>query len=185
MRYRNTKRIPKYCLHARRTLQVAQTSAELPMLRMVLKDLYDTDKELDIILTDEEIKLMQSLLDRHVAALGFNLSDLDDVLADPDHSKSKALKAAAEKSEKMKEYHKRISENKEFEKMVRGETSEKKREAVRNAGSFDIMAMDVTLGQKPKNLREAMALNAKMDVIRKAKNENKDGTDGKGTGGSK
>jgi hypothetical protein len=98
---------------------------------------------------------------------------IKEAIDDPDHSKAKALKEAAERSEKLKEYHRVVSENKAFERMVNAETADERREEVRNAGRFDIAAMQVTVGQKPKNLREAMALNAKIDIVKKLEEKKK------------
>lgn len=169
MRFQNQTKIPKYCYHARRMLAQGAVTSDLPVLSMVLTDVLSKDKNLGLLLSDKDLALLGQLIDRHVAASKFDIAELKDVLADPDGSKAKALKEAAERSEKLKEYHAFVQENREFEKMVSGETSKEKMDEVRNAGRFDIAAMQVTIGQKPKNLREAMALNAKIDLMRKAK----------------
>lgn len=172
MRFQNQTKIPKYCLHARRTLSPGDKSADLPMLSAVLTEVLGNDQKLGLILSDKELSQLSQLLDRHAAACKFDIKEIQAAIDDPGGMKAKAAKEAAERSEKLKEYHEYVSANREFEKMVAGETSMEKINEVRNAGRFDIAAMNVTIGQKPKNLREAMALNAKLDIMRKMVNTN-------------
>ena len=169
MKFINSSKLPKYSYHAKKTLPPGASTADLPVFSMVIRDLLSKDMSLNMVLSKEDLDLIQKLIERHVAALHFDPKDIQDAIDDPDHSKSQALKEAAERAEKIKEYKAFVKENKEFEKMVKAETATERREAIKNAGRFDIAAMQVTVGQKPKNLREAMALNAKIDVLRKLK----------------
>lgn len=167
MRYRNTTKTPSYCAHARRTLGPGEWSQELPDLLDALGSLLRSDRSLGLRLTDAELSAMQELLDRHVRTVGFDPETIRDALDDPDGLKAAAVKAAAERSERMKAYRDYVREDKAFEAMVHGETTKEKVEAARNAGRIDVASMQVKIGDKPKNIREAMALNAKMDLARK------------------
>lgn len=169
MRYRNTTKTPAYCQHARRMLGPGQFSQDVPSLYNALKDALETDRSLGLQLTDAEMDAMQRLLDKHIRLSGFDVSEIQEAIDDPGGLKKMALKRAAERAEKMAEYRKFVREDKEFEAMVKGETSPEKIEEARNLGQINVSAMDVRIGQKPKNLREAMALNAKLDLMRKVK----------------
>lgn len=173
MKFRNTTALPKYSYHAKKTLQPGASTADLPVFSMVVRDILSKDSGLAMYLSETDIDLIQQLVDRHIKALHFDPAEIKEAIDDPDHSKAKALKEAAERSEKLKEYHRVVSENKAFERMVNAETADERREAVKNAGRFDIAAMQVTVGQKPKNLREAMALNAKIDIVKKLEEKKK------------
>ena len=169
MRYRNTTKTPAYCQHARRMLGPGQFSQDVQSLYNALKDALETDRSLGLQLTDAEMDAMQRLLDKHIRLSGFDVSEVQEAIDDPGGLKKMALKRAAERAEKMAEYRKFVREDKEFEAMVKGETAPEKIEEARNLGQINVSAMDVKIGQKPKNLREAMALNAKLDLMRKVK----------------
>ena len=168
MRYRNTTKVDSYCLHDRRMLHPGQYSSDVKTLYKVLEDVLSTDRSLGLQLTDKELEMMQQILDRHVKLCGFDVSEIREAIDDPGGLKKQALKVAAERSEKMKAYREFVREDKAFEAMVRGETADEKIEQAKNEGRLDVTAMNVQIGQKPKNLREAMALNAKLDIVRKA-----------------
>ena len=168
MRYINTTPAGKYCSHARRMLGPAQRSPELPDLLNTLKSVLDTDKWLALELSSEELSRLDELLSRHFSAIRFDRSEVQKAIDDPGGLKDMALKEAAERSRKMKEYRDFVRADKEFEAMVAGETAEEKIEEVRRSGRLDVSAMDVKPGTKPRNLREAMALNAKLDLAREA-----------------
>lgn len=168
MRYRNTTKVPAYCQHARRMLGPGQFSQDVPSLYNALRDALDVDRSLGLQLTDKEMEAMQLLLDRHVRLAGFDIAEVQEAIDDPGGLKRMALKRAAERSERMAEYRQFVREDKAFEAMVKGETAPEKVEESRSTGQLDVSAMDVRIGQKPRNLREAMALNAKLDIMRKA-----------------
>lgn len=175
MRYVNDTDEPRYCMHSRHMLGTLERTPELDCLSKALEDVLDNDSRLDILLSGRDIDLLGRLIDRHARTLGFDSSELRAVLDDPDGTKALRLRKAAEKSEQMRKYHEEVSRNKEFERMVKGETSEEMRENVRNAGRLDVSSMDVQIGSKPRNIREAMALNAKLDVLRKASDGDSNG----------
>lgn len=168
MRYRNTTKTPAYCLHDRRMLSPGQFSADVKTLYNALEDILTKDKSLGLQLTDKEMSMMQQVIDRHIKLQGFDVSEVQEAIDDPGGLKKRALQEAAKRSRKMAEYRQFVREDRAFEAMVKGETSQDKIEAIKKAGTLDVSAMNVTVGQKPKNLREAMALNAKLDLMREA-----------------
>ena len=167
MRYRNTTVADKYCSRAKRMLKPGQFSHDLTELRELLSKVASEERSFALELSDADLAAMDALLARHFKALQFDQSEIQEALDDPGGLRKMALKEAAERSEKMKEYREFVREDKAFESMVRGETSEERIEEVRNRGRIDVSAMNVKIGDRPKNLREAMALNAKLDLARK------------------